>query len=207
MCLLYDIYLLLLSNRNIGPTTVRFWTIRIYYANLSSLTPETPALRHWSWHHFNLSPLIILVTLNMRINPEVELRLYSSASFVISWCDMSIIFDLMNLIYYILSLSKCRITPCFSDRQFLNLIYWYHCSLELLSYLFYLWFSLLGRYKGFSYGKRKTSTVFQYMRIEKQWTHRHIFCKTSHKLSTTTTTKWYNNIFYRNFVCVVWILK
>ena len=108
MCLLYDIYLLLLSNRNIGPTTVRFWTIRIYYANLSSLTPETPALRHWSWHHFNLSPLIILVTLNMRINPEVALRLYSSASFVIRWCDMSIIFNLMNLICYILSLSKCK---------------------------------------------------------------------------------------------------
>ena len=129
MCLLYDIYLLLLSNRNIGPTTVRFWTIRIYYANLSSLTPETPALRHWSCHYFNLSPLIILVTLNMRINPEVELRLYSSASFVIRWCDMSIIFNLMNLIYYILSLSKCRIIPYFLRQIFIfnlliPLFYW-----------------------------------------------------------------------------------
>ena len=127
MCLLYDIYLLLLSNRNIGPTTVRFWTIRIYYANLSSLTPETPALRHWSWHHFNLSPLIILVTLNMRINPEVALRLYSSASFVIRWCDMSIIFNLMNLIYYIFSLSKRRIKINLSIFRFKSLIplfYW-----------------------------------------------------------------------------------
>ena len=125
MCLLYDIYLLLLSNRNIGPTTVRFWTIRIYYANLSSLTPETPALRHWSWHHFNLSPLIILVTLNMRINPEVELRLCSSASFVIRWCDMSIIFNLMNLIYYILSRSIFRfnlLIPLFSWTAFILIL-------------------------------------------------------------------------------------
>ena len=131
MCLLYDIYLLLLSNRNIGPTTVRFWTIRIYYANLSSLTPETPALRHWSWHHFNLSPLIILVTLNMRINPEVELRLYSSASFVIRWCDMSIIFNLMNLISYTLSLSKCNVSrmikinlSIFRFNSLIPLFYW-----------------------------------------------------------------------------------